>query len=136
VYKANKLYWICAVLAHWNSNLQASKNLTFDLWSWKAIGFQIPWRTKYVPSLVQINWRMLILECSQGCYRENIRPCDLADKQQLPILLSLLKVVLNTTKQTNNKQILKIRYVYIFDIRSNKSENDRQYQKILCNNDL
>jgi hypothetical protein len=25
-------------------------------------------RTKYVPSLVKIHWRMLILECSQGCY--------------------------------------------------------------------
>ena len=42
--------------------------LTFDLWPWKSIGFQILWRTKYVPSLVKIHWRMLILECSQGCY--------------------------------------------------------------------
>ena len=25
-------------------------------------------RTKYVPSFVKIHWRMLILECSQGCY--------------------------------------------------------------------
>ena len=33
--------------------------------------------TKYVPSLVKIHWRMLILECSQGCYRVKIRPCDL-----------------------------------------------------------
>ena len=31
-------------------------------------GFQILLRTKYVPSLVKINRRMLILECSQGCY--------------------------------------------------------------------
>ena len=38
-----------------------------DLWPWKSIGFQIPLRTKYVPSLVKIHWRMLILECSQGC---------------------------------------------------------------------
>jgi hypothetical protein len=30
--------------------------------------FQIFLRTKYVPSLVKIHWRMLILECSQGCY--------------------------------------------------------------------
>jgi hypothetical protein len=42
--------------------------LTFDLWPWKSIGFQILLRTKYVPSLVKIHWRMLILECSQGCY--------------------------------------------------------------------
>ena len=38
-----------------------------DLWPWKSIRFQILWRTKYVPSLVKIHWRMLILECSQGC---------------------------------------------------------------------
>jgi hypothetical protein len=42
--------------------------LTFDLWPWKSIGFHILWRTKYVPSLVKIHWRMLILEYSQGCY--------------------------------------------------------------------
>jgi hypothetical protein len=38
------------------------------LWPWKSTGFQILLRTKYVPSLVKIHWRMLILECSQGCY--------------------------------------------------------------------
>jgi hypothetical protein len=38
-----------------------------DLWPWKSIGFQILLRTKYVPSLVKIHWRMLILERSQGC---------------------------------------------------------------------
>ena len=38
--------------------------LTFDLWHWKSIGFHILLRTKYVPSLVKIHWRMLILECS------------------------------------------------------------------------
>ena len=47
--------------------------LTFDLWPWKSIGFQIHLRSKYVPSLVKIHWRMLILECSQGCYRVKIR---------------------------------------------------------------
>jgi hypothetical protein len=40
--------------------------LTVDLWPWKSIGFQILLRTKYVPSLVKIHWRMLILECSQS----------------------------------------------------------------------
>jgi hypothetical protein len=30
--------------------------------------FQILLRTKYVPSLVKIHWRMLIIECSQECY--------------------------------------------------------------------
>jgi hypothetical protein len=33
--------------------------------------------SKYVPSLVKIHWRMLILECSQGCYAVKIWPCDL-----------------------------------------------------------
>jgi hypothetical protein len=48
-----------------------------DLWPWKSIGFQILLRTKYVPSLVKIHWRMLILECSQGCYAVKIWPGDL-----------------------------------------------------------
>ena len=48
-----------------------------ELWPGKSIGFQIFPRTKYVPSLVKIHWRMLILECSQGCYRAKIRPCGL-----------------------------------------------------------
>jgi hypothetical protein len=34
---------------------------------WKSRGFQILLRTKCVPGLVKIHWRMLILECSQGC---------------------------------------------------------------------
>ena len=38
-----------------------------DRWLWKSIVFQILLSTKYVPSLVKIHWRMLILECSQGC---------------------------------------------------------------------
>ena len=32
-----------------------------DLWPWKTIGFQILLRTKYIPSLVKIHLRMLIL---------------------------------------------------------------------------
>jgi hypothetical protein len=47
--------------------------LTFDLWPWKSIGFQILLRIKYVPSLVKIHWRMLILECSQGLWRTDGR---------------------------------------------------------------
>ena len=51
--------------------------LIFDLWPWKSIEFQILLRTKYVPSLVKIHWRMLILECSfskqitKNCLRTN-----------------------------------------------------------------
>jgi hypothetical protein len=48
-----------------------------DLWPWKLIRFQILLRTKHVPSLVKIHWRMLILECSQGCYVVKIWPGDL-----------------------------------------------------------
>jgi hypothetical protein len=29
-------------------------------------------RIKYVPSLVKIHWRMMILECSQGCYGRTV----------------------------------------------------------------
>jgi hypothetical protein len=47
-------------------HIPSLKNLTW--WPWKSIGFQILLKTKYVPSLVKIHWRMLILECSQGCY--------------------------------------------------------------------
>jgi hypothetical protein len=48
-----------------------SKNFTvwhfsFDIWPWKSIGFQTLQRTKCMPSLVKIHWRILILECSQG----------------------------------------------------------------------
>jgi hypothetical protein len=48
-----------------------------DLWPWKSRGFQTLLRTKYVPSLVKIHWRMLILECSQGCYMVKHLPSDL-----------------------------------------------------------
>ena len=48
-----------------------------DLWPWKSIGFQILLRSKYVPSLVKIHWRMLILECSQWCYAVKIWPGDI-----------------------------------------------------------
>jgi hypothetical protein len=64
------------------TRMLCSKNLTpvtltFDLWPWKSIEFQTLLRTTYVPSLVKIYWRILILECSQGCYAVNIWPCDL-----------------------------------------------------------
>jgi hypothetical protein len=51
--------------------------LTFDLWPWKSMGFQTLLRTTYVPSLVKIHWRILILECSQGCYTVKKLPSDL-----------------------------------------------------------
>jgi len=58
--KGNAKRGVSPRLKSWPSDL--------DLWLWKSIGLQILLRTKYVPSLVKIQWRMLILECSQGCY--------------------------------------------------------------------
>jgi hypothetical protein len=43
----------------------------------KSIGFQTLVRTMHVPRLIKIHWRMLILECSQGCYAVKIWPDDL-----------------------------------------------------------
>jgi hypothetical protein len=60
-----------------STRMLRSKNLTRWHWPWKSIGFQTLLRTKYVPSLVKILWRMLILECSQGCYAVKIWPLDL-----------------------------------------------------------
>jgi hypothetical protein len=54
------------------TRMLCSKYLT--QWPWKSIGFQTLVRTKYVPSLVKIHWRMLILKCSQGCYTVKILP--------------------------------------------------------------
>jgi hypothetical protein len=67
--KGNAKHGISPCLKIWPGDL--------DLWPWKSTGFQILLRTKYVPSLVKIHWKMLILECSQGCYRVKIRTCDL-----------------------------------------------------------
>ena len=58
--KANAKRGVSPHLKNWPGDL--------DLWPWKSIGFQILLRTKYLPSLVKIHWRMLILECAQGCY--------------------------------------------------------------------
>ena len=73
--------WISSVFTSMDSNklkqgqckvwcIPMPKKLT--QWPWpltlKSIGFQILLRTKCAPSLVKIHWRMLILECSQGCY--------------------------------------------------------------------
>jgi hypothetical protein len=57
--------------------MSCGKNLTLWLWPWKSIGFQTLVRIKYVPSLVKIHWRVLILECSQGCYTVKKLPSNL-----------------------------------------------------------
>jgi hypothetical protein len=45
------------------------KNLT--RWPWKSIEFQILLRIKYVPSLVKIHWRMLILVFTRMLHGKN-----------------------------------------------------------------
>ena len=63
-----KIHWRMLILVFTRMLRSKDLILTFDLWSWKSIGFQTLLWTKYVPSSVKIHWRMLILECSQGCY--------------------------------------------------------------------
>jgi hypothetical protein len=65
------------------------KKFTKWPWPWKSIVFQTLLRTKYLPSLVKIHWRMLILECSQGCYAVKIWPGDLDLENHLPSDLDL-----------------------------------------------
>ena len=59
------------------TRMLCGQNLTRWPWPWKSIGFQTLVRTKYVPSSVKIHWRMLLLECSQGCYTVKNLSCDL-----------------------------------------------------------
>jgi hypothetical protein len=47
-----------------------SKNLT--PWPWKSIGFQTLLRTMYVPSLVKIHWRILILVFTRMLRSKNL----------------------------------------------------------------
>jgi hypothetical protein len=63
---------------HWCMYVvEASAPGDIDLWPRKSIGFQTLIRTKYVPRLVKIHWRIMILECSQGLYAVKICPGDL-----------------------------------------------------------
>jgi hypothetical protein len=43
-----------------------------DLWPWKSIGFQTLLRTTYVPSLIKIHWRILILVFTRMLYGKNL----------------------------------------------------------------
>jgi hypothetical protein len=63
--------WILGIYVH--CLISFSKFVLLG-WPWKSIGFQTLPRTTYVPSLVKIHWRILILECSQGCYVVKIWP--------------------------------------------------------------
>ena len=65
-------------------------------WPWKSIGFQILLRTKYryvhAPGLVKIHWRMLILECSQGCYVVKIWPDNLDLEKSIGFQILLIHI--------------------------------------------
>ena len=54
------------------TRMLCGKNLNLDLWPWKSIGFQALLRTKYVPSLVKIHWRMLILVFTRMLRSKNL----------------------------------------------------------------
>jgi hypothetical protein len=64
------MQYFVVVLALIKVDFLNGKNLIW--WPWPLTlninRFQILLRTKYVPSLVKVHWRMLILECSQGYY--------------------------------------------------------------------
>jgi hypothetical protein len=53
------------------------KNLTRWPMTLKINRFQILLRVKYVSSSIKIQWRMIILECSQGWYAVKIWPVTL-----------------------------------------------------------
>ena len=48
------------------------RSCDLDLWPWKSIGFQILLRSKYVPGLVKIHWRMLILVFTRMLHGKNL----------------------------------------------------------------
>ena len=75
-FKKKVLYALfCTFSNKGNAKRGVSPRLT--IWPWKTIGFQILLRTMYVPCLVKIHWKMLILECSHGCYAVKMWPLDL-----------------------------------------------------------
>jgi hypothetical protein len=92
-----------------------------DLWLWKSIGFQILLRTKYVPSLVKIHWRMLILECSQGCYAVKFWPG----------YLDLWPMRLWPWKSIGFQIILRTRYVPSFVKNPLKDVDSRVFTRML-----
>jgi hypothetical protein len=66
-----------------------------DLWPRKSIGFQILLRSKYVPSLVKIHWRMLILECSQRYSAVKIWPGSI-DLWSMTLKINRFQTLLRT----------------------------------------
>jgi hypothetical protein len=56
------------------------KPCDLDLWPWKSIWFQILLRSRYVPSLVKIHWRMLILVFTRMLRSKNMTPWPLTLK--------------------------------------------------------
>jgi hypothetical protein len=87
------------------------KNLSW--WHWpltlKIKGFPTLLRTMYVPSLVKIHWRMLILECSQGCCAVKNWPRDL-DLWAMTLKIKRANLIRKSNKknQTNTKLKLTI----------------------------
>jgi hypothetical protein len=97
-----------------------------DLWLWKSIGFQILLRTKYVPNLVKIHWRMLILECSQGCYAVKFWPG----------YLDIWPMRLWPWKSIGFQIILRTKYVPSFVKNPLKDADSRVFTRMLCSKNL
>ena len=56
------------------------RSCDLDLWPWKSIWFQILQRTKYIPSLVKIHSRILILVFTRMLCGKNMTPWPLTLK--------------------------------------------------------
>jgi hypothetical protein len=78
----------------------------------ESIWFQTLQRTKSVPGLVKIHWRILILECSQGCHAVKIWPGDI---DLWPMTLKINRVPdsppvpCNTLPHSTNEDLLNIK---------------------------
>jgi hypothetical protein len=67
----NSCFWMAIIYKIFSSETRRDNEFLL------CRNFQILLRTKCVPSLVKIHWRMLILECSQGCYAVKNYPVTL-----------------------------------------------------------
>jgi hypothetical protein len=102
----------------------------FDLWPWKSIGFQTFLTTKYVPSLVKIHWRMLILVLTRMLCGKNLTrwpwPLTLKinrvpDSLRTKYVLSLVKIhwrmlILVFTRMLRGKNLTRWHWPLTYDL--------------------
>ena len=86
--KGNTKHGVSLPLKNWPGDL--------DLWPMTLKINRVPDSPKnYVPSLVNIHWRMLILECSHGCYAVQNWPGDL-DLWPMTLIINRFLILLRT----------------------------------------